>query len=521
MSRFPRSRRSRRRPSGLLPLLLLLLLTVSLFGSTPDTAWPAAYKPPASIPEWTARLQQAIEKYGERWSVFVLDLQTGNTVYAFDSDRRLSPASCRKVVTTALALEYLGPNHQFQTVLGMDAPIEPDHTNYHGNLILRSAGNPCFGGPFQLDPRNPFDLFAQWADALVADGVSYVHGDLILDASAFGTDQNVYPSVWEARHRTYSYAPVPSAVAVCQNALTISVRPGAKSGYAAQVRVFPALQGIELNNEILTRSRGRSGISGQFDADPRTVQLRGRMNLESGQEVIILPLAQPLQYIGANLSEALQSRGVRVTGDVRIELARPAGVEPTPLIEIIGRQQSPPLNRILVSMLRRSNNFMAEQIWQATAARVTGVGDRLSARQVEQRWLGNVGLGWIEPGWDGSGLSRQTEIAARELALIMRKIHESVYRDVMIEALPRDGRQGTLRNRAFTRNGGRVQAKTGTLAGVSSLTGFVMDKEDNPRLVFAMIGNAPGDTDGRLAMRINELMKLIIEDLDAGALPGQ
>jgi D-alanyl-D-alanine carboxypeptidase/D-alanyl-D-alanine-endopeptidase (penicillin-binding protein 4) len=130
-------------------------------------------------------------------------------------------------------------------------------------------------------------------------------------------------------------------------------------------------------------------------------------------------------------------------------------------------------------------------------------------------------LNWIEAGWDGSGLSRQTTLSARELTLIMRYVHRSAYRDVLVDALPISGRQGTLRNRSFTPRGGRVQAKTGTLAGVSSLTGYIRDKSGEPRLVFAVIGNAPGDTDGRLAMRINELMKLLIEDLDAGRLPAR
>jgi len=89
-----------------------------------------------------------------------------------------------------------------------------------------------------------------------------------------------------------------------------------------------------------------------------------------------------------------------------------------------------------------------------------------------------------------------------------------------MEVLPIDGEQGTLRNRSFSRGGGRVRAKTGTLAGVSSLTGFIFDKNGQPRLIFSMIGNSPGNTSGRLASRINELTRLLIAGLDNDSLPG-
>lgn len=496
---------------GMLALLLLAWVLPLQAQTTPS---------PATIEQWTTRAVNAGERLGEQWSVYVEDLQTGRIIYALNPDQRLVPASNRKLFTFALALEYLGLDYQFSTVFGLDSPPDEGRVHYHGNLILRSDGDPSISQAFMRQPANPVGLFDEWARNLIDSGIVYVHGDLIVDATAFGADQNTYPlDVWEPHHRTYSYAPIPSAVAFNGNLIQINILPGMKNGNPGQVSVFPSTEGLVIDNRTQTQSSAASAVSARFEEDAVTLRLTGRVKFGDSRQVVSLPLARPLEYVGAQMARALERQGIRLVGEVRVETMRAPGEEVQPLVRVIGTHEAPTLNRLLIEMMQESDNFLAEQIWMGVGARAAGSGDRMSVRRLEQLWLNSIGLGWIEPGWDGSGLTRKGTFSSREIALVLRHLYGSAYRSFLIEALPVAGQDGTLRRRSFTTSGGRVAAKTGTLSGVSALSGFIFDRSGEPRLLFAMVGNAPGNTDGRLATRINELVKLLIADLDAGRLP--
>jgi D-alanyl-D-alanine carboxypeptidase/D-alanyl-D-alanine-endopeptidase (penicillin-binding protein 4) len=472
------------------------------------------------LSSWVERVNGAEDRFGEQWSVYVEDLQTRQPIFVHQSSLRLTPASCRKLATTALALDCLSTDYRFQTVFGTDAPIESGRAHYHGNLILRSSGDPTLGPPYLKAPSNPIDLFRQWGRQLADRGVRYVHGDLIIDATAFGSDQSAYPGdVWEMHHKTTSYAAVPSALTINKNVLSISVRPSRRRGDPGRVNIYPSGDGIDLDNETVTSGMS-SGVTAAFEDDSASLKVSGRINEDGREQVDVLPLADPLRFIAANMADALAKEGIHVTGQTRILTHRPAGQDPIPMVTTIGLHEAPSLDKLLIEMVRDSDNFLAEQIWMAATARVAGTTDRATARRVEQNWLNQHGLGWIEPGWDGCGLSRKDLFSAREMVLITRCMYDSAYRDFLMEVLPIDGEQGTLRNRSFSRGGGRVRAKTGTLAGVSALTGFIFDKNGQPRLIFSMIGNSPGNTSGRLASRINELTRLLIAGLDNDNLPG-
>ncbi len=468
------------------------------------------------LESWTARVRAAEERLGEQWTVSIQDLDSTQTIYEYQSSRRLTPASNRKLITYSMAVEKLGPDYKFRTEFGLDAPFDPKRAHYYGNVILRSNGDPSLAPPFYKQ-QNPGDLFEQWARDLAAKGVAYVHGDLVIDASAFGEDQGRYPDAWDISHRNYSYAPVPSALAISQNMLRISVRP-AKAGQAANVSLAPFDGGITLDNKAITRSGKAGGIAAAFDQTTNNLTVSGSVRSQQGEEVVQLPLPQPLTYVSAMMKSALVKAGVSLLGKVIVQTTRPPGIDPPPIKELVGLHESPPLNDLLVVMMHQSDNFLAEQIWHATAARVAGMGDTARARQMEQEWYADHQLPWIEPGWDGSGLSRKDKISSAELVQVIRFMYHSVYKDYLLGALPVSGRSGTLRHRSFGGTDGRVAAKTGTLSGAASLTGFIKDKQGRPRLVFSAIGNAGGETNGRLSMRINQLLEIAIDQLDSGTI---
>ncbi|MEN6627732.1 MAG: D-alanyl-D-alanine carboxypeptidase/D-alanyl-D-alanine-endopeptidase [Candidatus Sumerlaeia bacterium] len=480
----------------------------------PATARPAA---PATTEDWLARTQNAENKLHERWSVLVRDIDTSTVVFSYHPDLRLTPASNRKIATFAMALDLLGPDHKFRTELGLKSPHAVGDPHYHGDVLLRSTGDPSLDNPFLNIRLNPSELFREWATKLRQDeGVVYVHGDLVIDATEFGTDQNAYPSVWDKRHRDTSYAVVPSALAVSQNLLSATVQPS-RVGRAGRIELTPSGLGLKTVNRTLTMSKSRPGVSIAFNEDFSELTLTGGVCVRDNAEVATVPMPRPLEAVGSMMRQALNDAGIRLVGGVRI-VCNPADA-PGPMNKLIASRESPTLNAILEPMMLHSNNFIAEQVWRASAARVRRGAGVDAARQIELDCYKRHGLAWIQPGYDGCGLSDMDKTSAHELVAIINMLYASPFRDILIDCLPVAGESGTLRHRSYGRGEGRVIAKTGTLDGASALSGFVLDADHQPRYVFSIIGNANGYTNGRLSGRITELLNIVIRQLDNADKP--
>ena len=384
----------------------------------------------------------------------------------------------------------------------------------HGDVILRSAGDPSLDPIFMTDPNDPIELLSEWVHALSEKGVVYIHGNLIVDASAFGDEQDVYPEAWDPSHRTYSYATPPSAIAIRQNLLRVTLRPGEEDG-PGRLSFSPTVDGMEIVNKTSTDyNRRRSSAIATFNEDGSSLEVSGHIRPGAREQIALAPLPRPLASIGRIVRALIEKEGLRLTGDVVIRTNGGGLDASVPMAERLGWHESPTLAVLMRTMMLRSNNFLAEQIWRAAGVRAVGRGDVATVRRIEQNLYGRWGLPWIEPGYDGSGLSRRNRHSASELVALMRVLYRSPHREYLLDTLPLSGHSGTLRHRTFSRRGGRVKAKTGSLAGASALTGFIHDREGKTRWAFSVIGNAPGDTDGRLTMRINELLRIVVGNLD-------
>lgn len=463
--------------------------------------------------DWLAKTHQGEQNLHERWSVLVRDLDTSRVVFSYSPDRRLVPASNRKIATFAVALDLLGPDHRFKTELGLSSPHPYNAAHYHGDVVLRATGDPTLDNPYLNISLNPAALFKEWARKLrLEEGVAYVHGDLVIDATEFGFEQNAYPAVWDGRHRDNAYAVVPSALAVSQNLLRATVMP-TRVGKAGAVELAPAGMGVRTINRTITTARSRQGVSMAFNDDASEIVLNGGVSARSSAEVAAVPMPKPLDMIAGAMRQALTDAGVRLIGKVRIE-CDPARAQR--ILKVVASRESPTLNQILAPMMLHSNNFIAEQVWRAAVSRVRRGAGLDDARRIELDCYKRHGLPWIQPGYDGSGLSSRDLMSANELVAIVDMLYRSPNRELLLGSLPVAGESGTLRHRSYGRSEGRVIAKTGTLDGACALTGFVLNARHDPKYVFSIVGNANRNTDGRLSSRITELLTILIRQLDEG-----
>ena len=85
----------------------------------------------------------------------LLDATTGRMIHSYDEERALLPASVLKVVTTATALDLLGPDYRFATKVGYTGTVDKDGI-LQGNLIIRGGGDPMLGSEFSRYPQDHF-----------------------------------------------------------------------------------------------------------------------------------------------------------------------------------------------------------------------------------------------------------------------------------------------------------------------------------------------------------------------------
>ena len=91
---------------------------------------------------------------------------------------------------------------------------------------------------------------------------------------------------------------------------------------------------------------------------------------------------------------------------------------------------------------------------------------------------------------NGSGLARDDRVSAATLAALLRSAWASPLMPELAASLPVLSVDGTLRQRASGAAGGHAHLKGGTLDGVQSIAGFVLDR-DGRRWIVVMMVNHP------------------------------
>ncbi|MHB8466132.1 MAG: D-alanyl-D-alanine carboxypeptidase/D-alanyl-D-alanine endopeptidase [Acidimicrobiales bacterium] len=198
------------------------------------------------------------------------------------------------------------------------------------------------------------------------------------------------------------------------------------------------------------------------------------LEVDSGLHIVgtrHVAVSDPPVAAASTFTDLLTARGVRVDGAPRAGKA-PAGATTVASID------SPRMADIIGVMLRESDNLAAEMLTKELGVRFGRGGTWLAGLQVVSDALtaAHVPLDGLVQ-FDGSGLDRGDRLSCRTLAGVLNGPGGAA----VAAALPTAGDCGTLVKRF--RNSpaaGRIRAKTGSLAGVAALSGFVTASADDP-----------------------------------------
>jgi D-alanyl-D-alanine carboxypeptidase/D-alanyl-D-alanine-endopeptidase (penicillin-binding protein 4) len=444
-------------------------------------------------------LQGALDTYGwgnADWGVLVVSLETGDTLFSLGADQPLTPASNIKLLTTAAALHVLGPEYRFRTWLLSDAPVVGGVLQ--GDLTLYGTGDPGISDRFY---GRKDEVFQRLIDQLELAGIHSVAGDLVADQSFFPGP--LRDDGWDRRDLNEHFAPAVSALSYNENVVSFRIRPGLP-GEPPRVETVPPHSALVVENSaetVVGQARPRLAILRDDPMEP--VRIEGRIAQGARDVWRQMTVANPAHFAGASFRAALEDRGIHVLGQnrtVSLPAGSVAGRISAPGLgrhgaRILATHVSRPLADYLGVVNKRSHNLFAELVFRTVGRVAEGAGTPDASARAVRRAMQAIGAdttGMVQR--DGSGLSSANRVSARGFVQVLSAMSEGPLWPEYWATLPRAGTRGELGRMYRTAAADNLRAKTGTMEGVSALSGMVRSL-DGERLAFSVIVNdSPSQT---------------------------
>lgn len=443
-------------------------------------------------------------------------METGKILFAGNSHKRLIPASNLKLLTAVAAIEELGLDFRFTTRLWTDGRIE-DGT-LEGNLIIQGGGDPTLGARFnspdleKMEQGDPLSVFRQWRENLRNLGIHRIRGRLVADDSLLEAEGPGRGWAWD--DLVYGYGASPSGLQFNEGVALVRVSP-TRTGALAHLLWRPRTSLIRWRNQI--RTGPRQDLELKWPDLESEVLLAGAV--EPSQEPVWLPVAvrDPARYFIDMFAEVLKSSHLE---PLRAGEGKEGQVAPGESRTVLFSHHSPPLSEVLRVFLKVSQNLYGETILRMLDPAPERKRAPEGLTRMESVLTQRVGL---NPDnfllADGSGLSRHNLISAGALMQLLEHVCRQPYGTVFRQWLPVAGTDGTLRRR-MTAPGlkGRVQAKTGSMEGVRSLSGFVETVQGETLGVVILVNHLKGD-EAELETLQEEFLQVLADAPRTGRSP--
>jgi D-alanyl-D-alanine carboxypeptidase/D-alanyl-D-alanine-endopeptidase (penicillin-binding protein 4) len=431
---------------------------------------------------------------GAKIGIAVMDVESGRVLYARNEKTAYNPASNAKLITTAAALALLGPEYRFKTALYAD---ELRGSDIVGNVYIKGFGDPSLvtEGLWKLVS----DLYAQ--------GVRKLGGDIVIDDGYF--DPVRMPPAFDQKQEDGPWRAPTGATSLNYNAIAVTVSPAPQEGQPARVTIEPPTTYVIVDNKARTAGTGQPQL--QVAATARggqtLISVTGRVLRGSEPRTFYKRIAHPDLYVGSTLRDFFIRRGLKIAkGSIK------TGTTP-PTARLLVSHFSDPLSVLIRDVNKRSNNFMAEQILKTLGAETFGrPGTWKKGSDALARFLDEMGVpkGSYQM-TNGSGLYDADRLTPQMLVQILRQS----YRDFRLGAdfvasLAVAGADGTVVGRMEGGSAERyVRAKTGTLEGVSCLSGYA-GAAGHPPIAFSILMN---DVKGPATAEARRIQDAIAETL--------
>ncbi len=428
---------------------------------------------------------------------FVFDLNTGETLYQRNAAKTFIPASNMKLFSDAAALLILGPDYHFENQLSTDATSLKNGI-LNGSLYLHLPGDPSFT---QHHLNTLLSQLKTW-------GIHQVNGNVVIVSTHQAID--AYASGLAAKDLTYSYGAPIAPLMLDENRLTVTVNPARQVGQPAIIELNEANGGFIVDNQVKTAAKTTNcGISFKMDTDNH-LTVRGCVHTDQWAVQQRMAIRNPLRYAQSVIKQELEQLNIKFEGQVILGKASGAGL-------LLARHASKPINQIMADTLKPSDNLYADSLYLHAAATLQGTPlNWVQAQPVVKAFLQQQTGILLEQAvlTDGSGLSRNDLLTPLQTVSLLRFLHDRfpvAYE--YISALPIAGQDGTLQRRLRKpTQQGLIRAKTGSMTGIMSLSGYLYTANAHT-LAFAIFINTKPGTSPNISGRYRSMVDTLCDFL--------
>jgi D-alanyl-D-alanine carboxypeptidase/D-alanyl-D-alanine-endopeptidase (penicillin-binding protein 4) len=465
------------------------------------------------------------------WGISVIDLATGGSLYAENADKLLQPASNTKLFTTATTLALIGADYRFSTTIETATP--PDSKGQvTGDVILVGRGDPNLSGrilPYTKKTERVTQharMLDELVDQVAAAGVKIIDGDIVGDDSYFVYER--YGEGWAQDDLMWDYGAPVSALTVNDNVVFASLKPADRVGQRALLTLNPYTSYYSVRNLVTTTSRAVPRNIGVL-REPGSLELTfwGTIPLGDIGDDEALAIEEPASANAQLLRSLLQQRGIIVRGKTRTVHSQPWQYPPplphlplvvppatSPARIVLAQHQSTPLLEDLVVINKVSQNLHVEMMLRLLG-KLKGVSGSISGGlDVEKKFLTEqVKIDSEEFAlYDGSGLSRSDLATPHAFTQLLQYAYSKPWTMQFRDTLPIAAEDGSLSARfKGTFAADHLEAKTGQLGGVNSLSGYAVTKGGH-NIAFSILANHHTLGNTRAKQMIDDIVNAILEE---------
>lgn len=425
-----------------------------------------------------------------RIAVKIVNPATGAVIYSRNASVPMTPASNMKLVTTAAALNYLGPDFAYLTGVGL----------LGDSIVVIGSGDPLLGdkATSQKKKIDTYWVLRSIADNLRKNNVTSIT-DVIIDGTVFDNEY-VQPG-WPKNELNKWYASEVAGLNYNDNCVEIIAET---VGQKVELALDPPTSYVKIINNCKPSAKPPDTAWGARPPGSNVITVAGVCHKKC--EPFRVTITRPPAFFGFLLAEELRRSGIAVRGQLVEREIMPQeqfklfAIYRTSLWEVFERSNKDSLGLAAESLLKTI----------AAYRQPSGKGGSWSqGRQLVSNYLVSLGIPAdqfvID---DGCGLSENNRLSANILTAVLLDIYKKPECQKFKETLAVGGEDGTLDNR-FTepKYKGKVFAKSGYIGGVKSLSG-VCTTEAGDR-VFSIITN---NANGKSRQAINDIVKAIIDE---------
>lgn len=446
------------------------------------------------------------------FAFYAIDMNTGETIAELNPNMALKPASTLKLLSTATALELLGPEFQFETILEYSGVIDKKTHFLQGNLFIRGGGDPSLGSKY-FDLTKDKQFLTDWALAIKEFGIDSISGRIIADARTYSWD--IVPPTWSWINMGNYYGAGPCGLCIYDNYYSVYFNTGHIIGDTAEiVKVVPHIPGLKFDNTITADSISYDDAY-IYGAPYSAIRYaRGQLPIDKSSFLVKGSIPDPAFIAAIQLDSILKVNHINIQKQPStIRILAQENEKDNKKRKPFYSTLSPQLYEIITQTNIHSINLFAEHC-------LIEAGIKLGAKAETTPAIDSLVSYWKINGmdtqglslFDGSGLSQYNAITPHQLVYLLSYMKtKSEHFDIFYKSFAIAGKTGTIKNMFINTSAeGKLRAKSGTLTRVKAYSGYVTSKSGR-EIAFSMVANNFSGKSQEASAQLEELMIALAE----------